>query len=73
VESNRHLEQQMVHSNRQLEEKQRIIADLEVQLRSDRQKIEEMVTKLRNNSQLLMKIYQELDKSIHFNDIPKEP
>lgn len=72
VETNRHLEQQMVHSNRQLEEKQRIIADLEGQLRSDRQKIEEMVTKLRNNSQLLMKIYQELDKSIHFNDIPKE-
>jgi len=73
VETNRHLEQQMVHSNRQLEEKQRIIADLEVQLRSDRQKIEEMVTKLRNNSQLLMKIYQELDKSLHFNDLPKEP
>jgi hypothetical protein len=73
VETNRHLEQQMVHSNRQLEEKQRIIADLEVQLRSDRQKIDEMVTKLRNNSQLLMKIYQELDKSLHFNDMPKEP
>jgi predicted RNase H-like nuclease (RuvC/YqgF family) len=73
VETNRNLEQQMVHSNRQLEEKQRIIADLEGQLRSDRQKIEELVTKLRNNGQLLMKIYQELDKSIHFNDIPKEP
>jgi hypothetical protein len=73
VATNRNLEQQMVHSNRQLEEKQRIIADLEGQLRSDRQKIEELVTKLRNNSQLLMKIYQELDKSIHFNDIPKEP
>ena len=73
METNRHLEQQMAYSNRQLEEKQRIIADLEGQLRSDRQKIEELVTKLRNNSQLLMKIYQELDKSIHFNDIPKEP
>jgi hypothetical protein len=72
METNRHLEQQMVYSNRQLEEKQRIIADLEVQLRSDRQKIEELVTKLRNNSQLFMKIYQELDKSLHFNDIPKE-
>jgi hypothetical protein len=70
--TNRHLEQQMVYSNRQLEEKQRIIADLEVQLRSDKQKIEELVTKLRNNSQLFMKIYQELDKSLHFNDIPKE-
>jgi hypothetical protein len=72
METNRHLEQQMVYSNRQLEEKQRIIADLEGQVRSDRQKIEELVTKLRNNSQLLMKIYQELDKSIHFNDLPKE-
>jgi hypothetical protein len=72
VETNRHLEQQMAYSNRQLEEKQRIIADLEGQLRSDRQKIEELVTKLRNNSQLLMKIYQELDKSLHFNDVPKE-
>jgi hypothetical protein len=72
AETNRHLEQQMVYSNRQLEEKQRIIADLEGQLRSDKQKIEELVTKLRNNSQLLMKIYQELDKSLHFNDVPKE-
>lgn len=72
VATNRHLEQQMVYSNRQLEEKQRIIADLEGQLRSDKQKIEELVTKLRNNSQLLMKIYQELDKSLHFNDLPKE-
>jgi hypothetical protein len=73
VENNRHLEQQMAYSNRQLEEKQRIIADLEGQLRSDKQKIEELVTKIRNNGQLLMKIYQELDKSLHFNDIPKEP
>jgi hypothetical protein len=73
VETNRHLEQQMAYSNRQLEEKQRIIADLEGQLRSDKQKIEELVTKIRNNGQLLMKIYQELDKSLHLNDIPKEP
>ena len=72
AETNRHLEQQMAYSNRQLEEKQRFIADLEGQLRSDRQKIDELVTKLRNNSQLLLKIYQELDKSLHFNDIPKE-
>jgi predicted RNase H-like nuclease (RuvC/YqgF family) len=72
METNRHLEQQLVYSNRQLEEKQRIISDLEGQLRSDKQKIDELVTKLRNNSQLLMKIYQELDKSLHFNDIPKE-
>jgi hypothetical protein len=72
VETNRHLEQQMAYSHRQLEEKQRIIADLEGQLRSDKQKIEELVTKIRNNGQLLMKIYQELDKSLHLNDIPKD-
>jgi signal recognition particle GTPase len=73
ADANRQLEQQVFNSNRQLEEKQRIISDLEGQLRSDRQKIEELVNKLRNNSQLLMNIYQELDKSLHFNDMPKEP
>src|ERR1700761_1419473 len=42
----------------QLEEKQRIIDDL--------------VAKLQNNSQLLMKIYQELDRSIHYNETPSQ-
>ena len=70
ADSSRKLEQQAIHSSRQLEEKQRIIADLESQLRTDRQKIEELVAKLKNNSVLLMNIYQELDKSIHHTDIP---
>ncbi|HWB91432.1 MAG TPA: hypothetical protein VG605_06250 [Puia sp.] len=52
----------------QLEEKQRMIADLEGQLTTDRLKIEELVTKLRHNSQLLTNIYRELDKSLHFSD-----
>ena len=57
------LEQHMQHSSRQLEEKQRIIAEQEGQLRSNRQKIEELVAKLRHNGQLLLNIYKELDKS----------
>ena len=68
--ANRLLEQQVLHLSRQLEEKQRMIADLEGQLVTDRLKIEELVTKLRNNSTLLMNIYQELDKSLHFSDGP---
>jgi hypothetical protein len=73
ADSSRQLEQQAIHSSRALEEKQRIIADLESQTRSDRQKIEELVTKLKNNSQLLMNIYQELDKSIHLTDVSGQP
>ena len=69
-DANRLLEQQLLYSSRQLEEKQRMIADMEGQQSIDRSKIEELVTKLRNNSQLLMNIYQELDKSLHFNDGP---
>jgi hypothetical protein len=68
LDANRLLEQQVLHFSRQLEEKQRMIADLEGQLVTDRLKIEDLVTKLRNNSTLLMNIYQELDKSLHFND-----
>lgn len=70
LEANRLLEQQVLHLSRQLEEKQRMIADLEGQLATDRQKIEELVAKLRNNSTLLMNIYQELDKSLHLSDGP---
>lgn len=72
VDANRLLEQQVLHSGRQLEEKQRLIADLEGQLTTDRLRIDELVTKLRNNSQLLMNIYQELDKSLHFSDPPPQ-
>ncbi len=72
VDANRLLEQQVLHSSRQLEEKQRLIADLEGQLTTDRLKIDELVIKLRNNSQLLMNIYQELDKTLHFSDPPPQ-
>ncbi|HEV2480433.1 MAG TPA: hypothetical protein VGS79_12240 [Puia sp.] len=70
LDANRLLEQQVLHLSRQLEEKQRMIADLEGQLVTDRLKIEDLVTKLRNNSTLLMNIYQELDKSLHFSEGP---
>jgi hypothetical protein len=72
VDAIRLLEQQVLHSSRQLEEKQRMIADLEGQQSTDRIKIDELVTKLRNNSQLLMNIYQELDKSLHLTDSPPQ-
>ena len=48
--------------------RQVIIDELEEQLRVERLKVEELVVKLQNNSQLLLNIYQELDKSI--NDMP---
>jgi hypothetical protein len=55
-----------VTDNRQeLDAKQGIIEDLEAQLRSERMKVEELVLKLQANSQLLLTIYQELDKSFH--------
>lgn len=72
VEGIRLLEQQVLHSSRQLEEKQRMIADLEGQQSTDRIKIDELVTKLKNNSVLLMNIYQELDKSLHLTDSPPQ-
>lgn len=49
------------------------IRELEEQHEKDRQKIDELVAKLRNNSQLLLNIYQELDKSLHFSDTPQQP
>lgn len=70
IDAGRLLEQQVLHFGRQLEEKQRMIADLEGQLITDRLKIEDLVAKLRNNSTLLMNIYLELDKSLHLNDSP---
>lgn len=70
VDAGRLLEQQVLHLSRQLEEKQRMIADMEGQQATDRLKIDELVAKLRNNSTLLMNIYQELDKSLHLNEGP---
>lgn len=68
AESKRQLEEQEANASRKLEEKQRMITELEEQLHIARQKIEEMVGKLRSNSQLLLNIYQELDKSLRTTD-----
>ena len=71
-ESKRALDEQEANAERKLEEKQRVIADLEEQIHVLRQKIEELVDKLRNNSQLLLNIYQELDKSLRSTDAPAQ-
>ena len=68
AESKRQMEEQDANAERKLEEKQRAIVDLEEQIHILRQKIEELVDKLRNNSQLLLNIYQELDKSLKTTD-----
>jgi hypothetical protein len=52
----------------QLDTKQGIIEELETQLRSERMKVEELVLKLQVNSQLLLTIYRELDKSFHVGE-----
>jgi|GEM_PF-798832 hypothetical protein len=49
----------------QLDARQLIIDELEEQLRIERLKVEELVATLQNNSQLLLNIHQELDKSVH--------
>ena len=67
-ESKRQLEEHEANAERKMEEKQRVITDLEEQIRIYRKKIEELVDKLRNNSQLLLNIYQELDKSLRTTD-----
>ena len=43
------------------EVKQGIIEDLETQLRSERLKVEELVRKLQANSELILRIYKELE------------
>ncbi|HUB62428.1 MAG TPA: hypothetical protein VL978_17060 [Puia sp.] len=45
----------------QLDAKQGIIDDLESQLRSERMKVEELVLKLQANSELILRIYRELE------------
>lgn len=73
VESKHQLEEQGSTADRKLEEKLRMISDLEEQVHVLRQKIEELVDKLRNNSQLLLNIYQELDKSLRTTDVGPQP
>ena len=67
------LKEELIRAEKKLEEKQRVIADLEEQGQVYRQKIEELVEKLRNNSQLLLNIYQELDKSLRTADAAAQP
>ena len=45
----------------QLDIKQGIIQDLEAQLRSERLKVEELIKKLQANSELILRIYKELE------------
>jgi hypothetical protein len=59
------LEAQYSQARQQLDARQLIIDELEEQLRIERLKVEELVTRLQSNSQLLLNIYQELDKSVH--------
>lgn len=73
AEYKRQMEEQEANAERKLEEKQRTIVDLEEQIHVLRQKIEELVDKLRNNSQLLLNIYQELDKSLRSTDATPQP
>jgi hypothetical protein len=63
------LEAQYSQARQQLDARQLIIDELEEQLRVERLKVEELVAKLQSNGQLLMNIYQELDKSVN---LPKE-
>ena len=58
-------EAQYSQVRQQLDARQLIIDELEEQLRVERLKVEELVAKLQSNSQLLLNIYQELDKSPH--------
>lgn len=59
------VEAQYSQVRQQLDARQLIIDELEEQLRMERLKVEELVAKLQSNSQLLLNIYQELDKSPH--------
>ena len=58
------LEELQLRSSHLLEEKQAYIDQLEGQLVAERQKIEELVTKLQASSQQLLTIYEELDRSL---------
>ncbi len=58
------LEAKYGQARRQLDARQLIIDELEEQLRVERLKVEELVAKLQCNSELLLNIYQELDKSV---------
>ncbi len=48
-----------------LEERQRTIDELEERLRQERHRSEELIAKLQENSNLLLSIHKELDKTLH--------
>ncbi len=48
-----------------LEERQRTIDELEERLRRERDRTEELIAKLQENSNLLLSIHKELDKTLH--------
>lgn len=48
-----------------LEERQRTIDELEERLRQERQRSEELIAKLQENSNLLLSIHKELDRTLH--------
>jgi len=58
-------QQELNEAHQQLDARQLIIDELEEQLRIERLKVEELVARLQTNSQLLLNIYQELDKPVH--------
>lgn len=66
-----HSDRVLAEARDELGAKQVVIEELEEQLRMERLKVEELVVKLKTNSQLLLNIYRELDKSI--NTTPKSP
>jgi hypothetical protein len=62
------LERQYTEVKNTLEERERRIVEIDGWLVIERSKVEDLVTKLQNNSLLLMNIYKELDKSMHIEN-----
>ncbi|HEY4062051.1 MAG TPA: hypothetical protein VGM30_09135 [Puia sp.] len=54
-------------AQRTIEDRQRTIGEMDGHLLIERNKVEDLVAKLQNNSLLLMNIYKELDKSLHLD------
>ncbi len=67
------LERQYAEVKNTLEERERRIVEIDGWLVIERSKVEDLVTKLQNNSLLLMNIYKELDKSMHIENPAGNP
>ena len=63
------LERQYALAQESLEERQRRIDERDGWLIIERNKVEELVAKLQNNSLLLMNIYKELDRSLNLENL----